>query len=152
MTLSQTVIDEMKHSMKTGDRLRLETMRTLRAQLMEKEIAKRGKGGLTEEDELDVLQSAIKKRRESIVMYEKGGRKDLVEQETKEIEILKTLLPPQASTAEIEQIVKKIIQEVGATSPKDFGKVMSPVMKVLKGKADGKMIQDTVKHILQSLE
>lgn len=151
MSLMQKIVEEMKIAMKSGEKLRLETLRSLRAQLQEKEIAKRRTGPLTEEDEMSILQSAIKKRKESIELFEKGGRKDLVEQETKEVQIIQTFLPRQLGNDEIERVVKKTIEEVEATSAKDFGKVMSSAMKTLKGKADGNTIQLTVLRLLERM-
>lgn len=151
MSLMQKIVEEMKIAMKSGEKLRLETLRSLRAQLQEKEIAKRRTGPLTEEDEMSILQSAIKKRKESIELFEKGGRKDLVEQETKEVQIIQTFLPRQLGNDEIERVVKKTIEEVEATSAKDFGKVMSSAMKTLKGKADGNTIQLTVRRLLERM-
>jgi uncharacterized protein YqeY len=149
MSLAQKVSEEIKLAMKSGDKLRLETLRLLRAQLVEKEIAKRGKGQLTEEDEIGVLQSALKKRKESIELFKKGGRNDLVEKEQSEIEVLQTFLPEQLAQPELEQIVKKIVLETGAFSGKDFGKVMSAVMKTLRGKAEGELIQKIVRNELE---
>jgi len=95
MALKEKIAEEMRSAMKRTDKLRLETLRSIRASLLEKEIAKRGKGTMTEDDELNVLQSGLKKRKESIELFEKGGRKDLVEKETQELEIIQSFLPKQ---------------------------------------------------------
>ncbi len=149
MSLQERISTELKLAMKRRDKLRTETLRSIRAQLLEKEISKRGKGGMTEEDELGVLQTAVKRRKESIELFGKGGRMDLVEQETKELEIIYEYLPKQLGIAEIEGIVRKIIERAGAVSVKDFGKIMPLAINELKGKAEGKIIQEIVRKILQ---
>jgi uncharacterized protein YqeY len=149
MGLKEKLGEDLKKSMKAGDKLRTETVRTLRAVLTEREIEKRGTGsGLTPEDEIAVLSTAAKKRRESIELFQKGGRKDLVDQESKELAIIQEYLPKQLSEQEIEQVVRRIIGETGAASAADFGKVMPAAMKELKGKADGRVIQEKVRSAL----
>jgi len=149
MGLKETISSDLQKAMKAGDKTRLETLRTVRAALLEKEIEKRGSASpVTPEDELGVLTGAAKKRRESIEMFEKGGRMDLVEQETKELAIIQEYLPKQLSAVEIEEIIRNIMGEVGASSPADFGKVMPAVMKQLKGKADGRLVQELVRKAL----
>jgi uncharacterized protein len=149
MTLKEKISEDLKAAMKSGDRIRLETLRTLRAALMEREIEKRGAGpGMTAEDEVGVLTSAAKKRRESIEQFQKGGRADLVDQESKELAIIQEYLPKQMSAEEVTALVKGVIADVGATSSADFGKVMPAVMKLVKGKADGRFVQDLVRKLL----
>lgn len=140
----------MKHAIKAGDKLRTETLRSLRAQLLEREIARRGQGDFTPDDEISVLQSAVKKRGEAIEFFEKGGRKHLVEQETIEISIIQEYPPQQLTTAEIESVVQGIIAPMDAISPKDIGKVMSAAMKELKGRADGKTVKDIAHRLVES--
>lgn len=147
MTLSEQISEDMKKAMKSGARLELETLRTIRAQIIEFE--KRGEGtDMSPEQEISILSSAAKKRKEAIEQYEKGGRLDLAEQEKKELEIITQYLPKQLSEDEIKQVISKYISETGASGQKDFGKVMPLVMKELKGKADGKIIQQFVKEAL----
>ncbi len=149
MALMERIAEDMKAAMKSGDRLRLETLRTLRAVLMEKEIELRGSGKkMTPEDEAATLASAAKKRRESIEQFRAGGRMDLAEQETAELGIIQEYMPKQLSEEEIRRVIEEIVIAVGASSPKDFGKVMPQVMKQLKGKADGKLVQELVKQRL----
>lgn len=148
MSLMEKVAEDMKVAMKSGDKLRLETLRTVRAQLLEKQVEKRPTGGMTAEDEIQVLISASKKRKESIDVYRQHQRNDLADAEAKELEIIQEYLPKQLTEAEVEVIVRKTIADTGASTAKDFGKVMSGTMKELKGKADGKMIQDIVKKLL----
>jgi uncharacterized protein len=149
MTLKEKISEDMKSAMKSGDRIRLETLRTLRAVLLEREIEKRGAGpAMTPEDELGVLTSAAKKRRESIEQFQKGGRMDLVDQESKELAIIQEYLPKQMSVEELTSLVKGVIAETAAASAADFGRVMPGVMKLAKGKADGKVVQDLVRKLL----
>lgn len=149
MALMERIAEDMKTAMKSGDKLRLETLRTLRAVLMEKEIEFRGSGKrMTPEDEVATLASAAKKRRESIEQFKAGGRMDLVEQEIAELGIIQEYMPKQLSEDEVRRVIQEVVAEVGASSAKDFGKVMPQVMKRLKGKADGKLIQDLVKQRL----
>lgn len=149
MGLKEQIAEQMKAAMKAKDRLRLETLRTVRAALMEKEIERRGAGAaMSADDELQVLTGAAKKRRESIEMFQKGGRTDLVEQETQELAIIQEFLPKQMTSDEIMGVISSVIRETGASGPADFGKVMPAAMKQLKGKADGKLVQETVKKAL----
>lgn len=144
MGLKDKINHDLKSAMKSGDKARLETIRMLRAQILEFE-----KSGIDREmnddDAIKILLSAVKKRKESIEMYEKAGRKELAEKEKNEIDIIQEYLPKQLSREEAEAIVTKIISETGATSAKDMGKVMPAVMKELKGKIDGKIINEIVK-------
>ena len=147
--LKDKISEDMKLAMKPGDKVRLETLRMIRAALIEKEIEKRGGGpGVTPEDELAVLMISAKRRKESIEMFEKGGRQDLVEQERKELSIVNEYLPKMMSPEEIEQAVKDVLGQMATASVADFGKVMGAVMKQLKGKADGKVVQETVRRHL----
>ena len=146
MGLKEQISNEIKIAMKLPDKTRLETLRTLRAVLMEREIEKRGTGQpVTPEDELAVMMTAAKKRKESIEQFEKGGRPELAEQERKELAIIQEYLPKQMPVEEISGVIDQIVAETGAASAADFGKVMPLVMKQLKGKADGKLIQEMVK-------
>ena len=149
MSLKETISSDLQAAMKKGDALRRETLRTIRAALLEKEIEKRGGGpGMTPEDELGVLTAAAKKRRESIEQFRAGNRPELADQEERELAIIQEYLPKQLTPEEVENAVRQVVTDVGASGPRDFGKVMPAAMKVLKGKADGKIVQETVKRIL----
>lgn len=149
MALKDRISDDMKAAMKSGDKLRLETLRTLRAVLMEKEIEKRGSGNpVSAEDEIAVLMTAAKKRKESIEQFEKGRRMELAEQERKELAIIQEYLPKQMSPEEIGTVIDEQATQSGAMGTADFGKLMPLVMKQLKGKADGKLVQDLVRKKL----
>ncbi|MGB5874019.1 MAG: GatB/YqeY domain-containing protein, partial [Bacteroidota bacterium] len=142
MTLKEKVAADLQRAMKAGDRTRLETLRSVRAALLEKEKERGAQKDLSPDVELGVLTAAAKKRRESIEMFQKGGRDDLVEQEKSELAIIQEYLPKQLSEEELKETIKAVIAETGATSESDFGNVMPPVMKLVKGKADGRLVQE----------
>ena len=147
MALTEKINEDLKAAMKSGDSVKLNTIRSIRTRIIE--LSKRGTGSaITPEDEMTILLSEAKKRKEAIEMYQKGGRIDLSDQEQRELEIINGYLPKQMSREEAVEIVKKIIIEVGAVSAKDFGKVMPAAMKELKGKIDGKVVQEVVKQQL----
>lgn len=133
-------------AMKARDALKVGTLRMVRAQLIDAEIA-RG-DALNEDEVLGVLNNAAKKRKEAIAMYEKSSRDDLLAKEKEELEIITAYLPEQLSKEEIERVVSEIIADTGATTQKDLGKVMSSAMQQLKGKADGKVVQEMVRQKL----
>lgn len=147
MGLSERISEDLKSAMKSGDKLRLETLRMVRAQILEFEKSGVNRA-MNEDDAMKILLSAVKKRKEAIELYEKAGRMELAEKESKEIAIIQDYLPKQMTKDEAEVIIGKIVAEVGATSSKDIGKVMPAVMKELKGKIDGKIINEIVKQKL----
>jgi len=148
MALNEQITEDMKSAMRSGEKLKLETLRSLRAHFIE--LSKRGdKKEITPEDELAVLMTAVKKRKEAIEMYRQGGREELAQQEEKELEIINLYLPKQVTPKEAEQVVLRLIAQTGASSAKDFGKVMPLAMKELKGKIDGKIVQELVRAKLE---
>jgi uncharacterized protein YqeY len=114
--------------------------------LSQKNIEKQS--AITEDKILDIINSRIKKGKESIALFEKGKRKDLVDKEKKEIEVLKKYLPEQLSAKEVEEIAKNAIKELGASSIKDMSKVMSKIMPELRGKADGSLVSGIIRELL----
>jgi uncharacterized protein len=151
--MDKTLIDRMdndlKAAMKSGDRTRLETLRSLRAALKEKEIALRGKKeALDTDDVLTVLTTAAKQRKEAIQEYAKAGRPDRADAETKELEIILEYLPAQMTDEEIEKTVRNAMEKTNAASIGDIGRVMSAVMPEVKGRADGKAVQAVVRRML----
>lgn len=147
MSLKDRLTEDIKTAMKAREKIRLETVRSIKKAVLEKEVSVRpsGQESLTEEQEIEVLVQLAKQRRDSIAQYQQAGRTDLAEQETQELAILEEYLPKQLSDDEIQQVIDQIIAQVGATSPKDMGKVMGPAMQQLKGMADGKKVQEWVK-------
>ena len=146
MSLEERLVEEMKQAMKSNDKLRLSTIRMIRSSMKNKEIELRKK--LEDEDIVKVIQVMVRKGEESVEQFQAGKRVDLVEKETKEIEILKSFLPQPLSQEEILKIIDQSIQETQASSPKDIGKVMKSVMPKIGGKADGKLINQLVKERL----
>jgi uncharacterized protein len=152
MTLKDRISEDIKTAMKAQDKVKLEAVRGIKKVILEKESEVRAKGreSLTEEEEITLLSQQAKQRRDSIEQYQKANRTDLAAQEAQELTIIESYLPAQLSAEEVEATIRDIIQEVGAASPKDMGKVMGPVMQRLKGKADGKTVQTLVQKLLQS--
>lgn len=137
----------MKLAMKNKDRKKLSVIRMVRASL-QNEAIKLGVEELSEEDELTILSRELKQRNDSRIEFEKANRNDLVEQLDEEIEILKTYMPEQYSEEEVEQIVLETIEQLNASSKKDFGKVMGQIMPKVKGKTEGSLVQKLVnKHL-----
>ena len=143
MSLEERLLDEMKQAMKANDKLRLSTIRMIRTAVKNKEIDQRKK--LDDDTILRVIQGMVKKGEESIEQFKLGGRADLVEKETKEIEILKSYLPQALSQEEIVRIIDQTIEETQASSLKDLGKVMKSIMPKLGGRAGGALINQLVK-------
>lgn len=150
MSLKEQIGEDIKTAMKAKDKIRLQTVRSIKKAILDKEVELRpqGQDSLTPEQEIELLSQQAKQRRDSIEQFRNGGRDDLVETESQELSIIETYLPAQLSDEEVEAIVDQIITSSGATSVKDLGKVMGPAMKQLKGKADGKKIQELVKSKL----
>lgn len=151
MTLKDRIGEDIKTAMKAKDKVRLETVRSIKKLLLEKEVEARaatGSGDLTPEQELELLAQLAKQRRDSVDQYRKAGRDDLADQEAAELGVIEEYLPQQLSEEEVKAIVLETIESVGATSAKDMGKVMGPVMQRLKGQADGKLVQEIVKQSL----
>jgi uncharacterized protein YqeY len=148
MTFEQKINEDLKESMKSGDKLRLETLRSLRASIIE--FSKSGTDkDMSEEDAQKILLNASKKRKDAIEMYKQAGRQDLLEKEESELAIIAAYLPEQLSESEVLDALKSIIQQAGAEGPKDMGKVMGLAMKELRGKADGTLVQQCLKQLLQ---
>ncbi len=150
MSLKERIDKDLKDAMKSGDKNRINAVRAIRAAFLEKEVSIRvgGKAELSEGQELEVVMSLAKKRKDSIQQYQDAGRTDLAETEQAELAVIETYLPAQMSEEEIEAEVKEIIAQLGVTSMKDIGKVMGAAMKKLKGKADGGKVQEMVKSAL----
>jgi len=147
MSLKDRISEEIKIAMKAKDKIRLETVRSIKKVLLEKEVSLRPQGqeSLTEDQEIEVLAQLAKQRRDSIEQYRQAGRNDLAETEAQELAIIEEYLPGQLSDEEVGAVVDEIIASVGASSVKDMGKVMGQVMQQLKGRAQGQKIQAMVK-------
>jgi len=139
---------ELKEAMKKGDKVRQSVIRLVRAEIQNAEIAQRK--SLDDSGVIDVISKELKKRRESIVEFERGNRQDLAAQEKAELAILLEYLPPQMSRDEIETLARNVIEESGARGPDDKGKVMARLMPQLKGKAEGRLVSEVVTELLSS--
>ncbi len=146
MGIKERLMEDMKEALRSKDKIRLSTIRMINSLIKNAEIDKRGE--LTEEEIVQLLRKYAKQRKEAIEMYEKGGRQDLVEKEKRELEIVESYLPEELSEEEIRKLVREVIEEVGASSPKDLGKVMKVVMPKVKGRADGSLVNRIVREML----
>lgn len=147
MSLTETINEQLKTAMKSGDKLRLETLRSLRAGILEFEKSGIDRA-MTPDDEFKILNSAAKKRKDAIEQYDAVGRADAADQERAELAIIMEFLPEQMSREEIEAAVADIARQIGASQQSDFGKLMGAATKALKGKADGGVIQQVAKALL----
>jgi uncharacterized protein YqeY len=150
MSLKDQLADDLKAALRAKDEARLRTIRTLRAALLEKEIAERqgGVAHLTPEQELAVVQKQAKQRRDAIAQFQAAGRDDLVAKEQAELTILETYLPQQLDETHLRKVLQALIATTGVASLKEMGKVMGPAMQQLRGQADGKRIQELVRELL----
>jgi uncharacterized protein YqeY len=149
--LRQKVADSMKAAMKEKDQLTVSTCRLIMAKLKEQDIEARGKGkagGIADGEIQQMLQSMIKQRRESITLYEQGGRPELAEKERGEIAIIERFLPKQLSEAELEAAVKETIAAVGAAGIKDMGRAMAALRERYAGQIDNAKASQVVKRLL----
>ena len=147
MSLQQKVMSQLKEAMKAKDKVALESLRAVKSALLLAQTSG-DKKELTEEDEIKLVQKLVKQRKESAALYAKQGREDLAEPELAQAKVLEQFLPEQLSEDDLKQVVSKIIEQVGASSMKDMGKVMGMASKQLAGKADGKAISTIVKQLL----
>ncbi|WP_417885820.1 GatB/YqeY domain-containing protein [Zunongwangia sp.] len=148
MSLQDKVMVEMKAAMKAKDSAKLEALRAVKGAILLANTESYSKEGLSEEEELNILQKLVKQRKDSAAIYKEQGREDLAEPEIKQAEIIEAFLPEQLSEEEVAAKVDAIIAETGASSMKDMGKVMGMASKELNGKADGKTISTIVKQRL----
>lgn len=147
MSLKQKLQEDLKSSMKNKDTVRKSVVTLIRASIKQYEVDNRVE--LDDEGIIDIISKQMKQRRDSLEEFAKANRQDLVSETESEIEVLKEYLPQQLSEEELNKIVKETISELGATSMKDMGKIMSAMMPKVKGKADGKQINELVKANLQ---
>lgn len=137
------ILEDLKSAMKAQDKLKLSVIRMVKSSIQMEELNK--KRELTDDEVIDVISKQIKTRKDSISEFTKGGRDDLVESTSKEIEILSTYLPEQLTEEEVNNIIEKVFEEVKPESPKDMGKVMKTVTPLVKGKADMGLVSSIIK-------
>ena len=148
MDLFDKVSEDIKNAMKAKDKVALETLRNVKKVFLEAKTAPGANDTLTDADALKLLQKLVKQGKDSAAIYTQQGRPDLAEGELAQVTVLAKYLPKQMSAEELEAELKKIIAEVGATSAKEMGKVMGVASKALAGKAEGRVISETVKRLL----
>ena len=146
--MKQDIQEDLKEALLQKDELKKGTLRMLLAALVNKEKEK-NLGPLTEEQIQNVILSEVKKRKEATEAFKKGGRPEMAEKERKEMEILQKYLPEQIPEEEIRKLVKEAIEQTGAATSQEMGKVMAALMPKIKGKADGAFVSALVKELLQ---
>ncbi|RPJ55469.1 MAG: GatB/YqeY domain-containing protein [Dehalococcoidia bacterium] len=143
------ILADIKETMKSKDTEKLITLRTLHSEIKNVGINKRKE--ITDEDVLAVISKGIKQRVESIEQFKKGSRNDLVEKEEAQIALYKLYQPQQMERPQIEELVDKVLAETGVTSPKEIGAVMKALMPLVKGKADGAVVNQVVRDALSKI-
>lgn len=146
MSLREDISKEISVALKAGEKLRLSALRMLLSAVKYKEVDLRRDA--TDEEAQQVVLTLLRQRQDSVEQFKKGNRPDLAEKEEAEMEVLKKFLPAQLSPEEIKEVVKKAAAEIKASGMKDMGRLMKEVMPKLKGKAEGKLINDIVKEVL----
>ncbi len=146
MSLKERLLDDMKAAMRDKDTIRKNTIQMARSAVLQ--VEKDNKVTLDDDGIIEIIAKEVKKRRDSMPDFEKSGRQDLVDNLKIEIDVLLQYLPQQLTEVELEVIVKDVIQETGASSAKDIGRIMQSVLPRVKGRADGKMINQIVKKYL----
>jgi len=149
MSLLQKFDDDLKVAIKTSDKLKVSVLRMAKAALKNRQLEKRGE--LSEDEILSVISMLSKQRRESIEQFSKGGRDDLADKERQELEILQSYMPSQLTPEKLDRIIIDTIKESSAQGIKDIGKVMSLLMPRVKGAADGKVVNQRVKELLEKI-
>lgn len=148
MALLTQLNDDLKTAMKAKNKIELNVVRSLKSAIMNEKIELGH--DLNEDEEIAVVARGLKQRRESLDEFERAGRQDLIDETKAEITIVERYMPVQLTAAEVNDVVKQTAAEVGATSQADFGKLMGAVMPKVKGKADGKLVNQAVKKLLQN--
>ena len=146
-SIKERLASDMKQAMRDKDNVRKDTLRMLRAAIQRREVDERTE--LDETQVLAVIEKQVKQARDSIAQFEQGERADLAEKEKKELEVLITYLPEQLSADEIEQHIRAAIEETGASSMQEMGKVMGKLKPILQGKADMAAVSASIKNQLQ---
>ena len=148
MTLFDTISDDIKKAMLARDAQRLDALRGIKKEFLEAKTAKGSDGNLTDERATQILAKMIKQRNESAAIYTEQNRPELAETELAQAAIIEEYMPKQLTDEELTSALKEIIARVGATSPKEMGKVMGVASRELAGKAEGRVISAKVKELL----
>ncbi len=150
MTIKEQIAQDYQAALKARDERRLSALRMVRTEAKKREVSGQKKE-LSDAEVLETISSLVKQRRESIRLFAEGKRQDLVEKEEAELKVLLSYLPQPLSTAELESLIDRVIQETQAVGPKDQGKVMKWIMPQVSGRADGKVVSEMVKQKLAQL-
>ena len=148
MEMFDRISNDIKDAMKAKDKVRLETLRNIKKVFLEAKTAPGANDTLTDDAAMKIMQKLVKQGKDSAALYNEQGRADLAEAELAQVAVIETYLPKQMSAEELEAALKEIIAEVGATGPKDMGKVMGTATKKLAGLAEGRAISAKVKELL----
>ena len=148
MSLQSEIMLAMKEAMKLKDKVTLETLRAVKAELLKIQTASSASSEISREEETKLLQKMQKQRKDAAIIYEEQGRKDLASEELAQTKVLANFLPKQMTSSELEIAVADLIKKIGASSPSDIGKVMSVASKDFLGKAGGSEIARVVKILL----
>jgi uncharacterized protein YqeY len=147
MSLQQRLGDDLKAAMKSSDSLKTSVLRMVKAAIKNKQVEKRK--DLSDEEIISVISTLTKQRRESIDLFSKGGREELAEKERQELAMLQLYLPGQLSPEDLDRIIMEAINELSAEGVKDIGKIMRLIMPRVQGAADGKVVNQRVKELLE---
>lgn len=148
MNLFDTISDEIKSAMKAKDRNKLAVLRNVKKYFLEALTAPGADDTLADEEALKIIQKLVKQSKDSAAIYQEQGREDLAKEELDQVEVLETFLPKQLSDEELQVRIEELVKRLGASSPKDMGKVMGAATRELAGIAEGRKIASTVKDIL----
>jgi len=148
MEMFDRISNDIKDAMKAKDKVRLETLRNIKKVFLEAKTAPGANDTLTDEAAIKIMQKQVKHGKDSATLYSEQGRADLADAELAQVAVIETYLPKQMSAEELEAALRSIIAEVGATGPKDMGKVMGTATKKLAGLAEGRAISAKVKELL----
>lgn len=147
MSLETKIMDQMKEAMKNKNTIALEALRAMKSEILLLKTSG-GDGSVSESQEIALLQKLIKQRKEAAEQFTSNNRNELAEKELAQAEVIQGFLPQQLSAEELEAKIKEIIAQTGATSAKDMGKVMGAASSQLAGQAEGKLVAETVKKLL----
>ncbi|MCD4731807.1 MAG: GatB/YqeY domain-containing protein [Bacteroidales bacterium] len=150
MSLEKAINDDIKTAMLARDKKKLEALRAVKAAILLAKTDKGSEGGISENAEMNILQKLVKQRKDSAALYQSQGRTDLAEEENFQLSVIEKYLPEQMSDDDVRQHIQDIINETGASSMKDMGRVMGMASKKLAGKTDNKLIAAIIKEMLEN--
>ena len=148
MSLQKILLTKMKEAMKSKDKVTLESLRAIKSEILLAQTKSGGGDGLTEEEEIKLLQKLVKQRKDSASLYLEQGRSDLADPELAQVAVIEQFLPQQMSEEDLKNVIGALIKQTGASTMKDMGRIMGMASKQLAGKADGKAISTIVKQML----